>query len=86
MVQTVVMEEATSKVEVLSSVTIDNLILGTKDPLAVWAACQVIITESIIGGQRRQSTRLADKQRHATSTFKVWNFDKSGTLISLELQ
>jgi hypothetical protein len=30
--------EATSEDEVLSSVTIDNLILGKKDPLALWAA------------------------------------------------
>jgi hypothetical protein len=34
-------EEATSEVEVLSGVTIDNLILGKKDPLAIWAALYV---------------------------------------------
>jgi hypothetical protein len=33
-----VTEEATSKDEVLSGVTIDNLILGKKDSLAMWAA------------------------------------------------
>ena len=38
MTQQWVMVEATSEVEVLSGVTIDNLILRKKDPLAIWAA------------------------------------------------
>jgi len=33
-----VTEEAASEDEVLSGVAIDNLILGKKDPLAIWAA------------------------------------------------
>jgi hypothetical protein len=35
------MEEATSEVEVLSGVTVDNLINRKKDPLAVWAASYI---------------------------------------------
>jgi hypothetical protein len=41
-----VTEEATSEDEVLSGVTIDNLILGKRDPLAIWAALYVYVTSN----------------------------------------
>jgi hypothetical protein len=42
-----VTEEATSEDKVLSGVTINNLILGKKDPLAMWANLSIQLATSI---------------------------------------